>query len=64
MKLKIITGLVLSAVVSSVFFVHPVEAKTLPKLKPTALCKDGTYSYSQTRKGTCSHHKGVKYWYR
>ncbi len=29
----------------------------------TARCGDGTYSYSQSRKGTCSHHNGVAEWY-
>lgn len=28
----------------------------------TALCRDGTYSYSQHRSGTCSHHGGVAEW--
>lgn len=28
----------------------------------TAVCKDGTYSYSHTTSGTCSHHGGVKKW--
>lgn len=28
----------------------------------TALCRDGTYSYSQHRQGTCSHHGGVAEW--
>ncbi len=28
----------------------------------TARCKDGTYSFSQTRQGTCSHHGGVAEW--
>lgn len=28
----------------------------------SARCKDGTYSYSQTRSGTCSHHGGVAEW--
>lgn len=28
----------------------------------TAICRDGTYSYSQSRRGTCSHHGGVKQW--
>lgn len=28
----------------------------------TALCWDGTYSYSSNRRGTCSHHGGVKHW--
>ena len=29
---------------------------------PTAICKDGTYSYSKNRRGTCSHHGGVEKW--
>lgn len=29
----------------------------------TALCRDGTYSFSQSRRGTCSHHEGVSIWY-
>jgi hypothetical protein len=28
----------------------------------TAQCVDGTYSYSQHRSGTCSHHGGVERW--
>jgi hypothetical protein len=28
----------------------------------TAICVDGTYSFSQTRSGTCSHHGGVAQW--
>jgi len=28
----------------------------------TARCRDGTYSFSQTRSGTCSHHGGVAEW--
>jgi hypothetical protein len=28
----------------------------------TAVCADGTYSYSQHRRGTCSHHGGVAIW--
>lgn len=28
----------------------------------TALCADGTYSFSRSRRGTCSHHGGVKIW--
>lgn len=30
----------------------------------TALCGDGTYSYSRSRRGTCSHHGGVARWLR
>ena len=28
----------------------------------TARCRDGTYSFSQSRSGTCSHHGGVGQW--
>jgi hypothetical protein len=28
----------------------------------TAHCRDGTYSFSQTRRGTCSRHGGVSKW--
>ena len=28
----------------------------------TAKCRDGTYSYSQNHRGTCSHHGGVEEW--
>jgi Protein of unknown function (DUF3761) len=28
----------------------------------TAICRDGTYSYSQHASGTCSHHHGVSQW--
>ena len=30
----------------------------------TAQCKDGTYSYAANFRGTCSHHHGVRYWYK
>lgn len=29
----------------------------------SAKCRDGTYSFSQHRRGTCSHHGGVDSWY-
>jgi beta-lactamase superfamily II metal-dependent hydrolase len=29
---------------------------------PTAVCRDGTYSCSQNRSGTCSYHGGVSCW--
>lgn len=28
----------------------------------TALCRDGSYSFSRNRRGTCSHHGGVARW--
>lgn len=30
----------------------------------TGLCKDGTYSFAKTHRGMCSHHKGVKKFYK
>lgn len=29
----------------------------------SAQCRDGTHSFSQNRRGTCSHHGGVAQWY-
>ena len=43
----------------------PAEAGAPPSGAPqgaTAICNDGTYSNSQHRSGTCSHHGGVKQW--
>ena len=28
----------------------------------TAQCRDGTYSFSESHRGTCSHHGGVARW--
>ncbi|WP_321480315.1 DUF3761 domain-containing protein [uncultured Bacteroides sp.] len=42
-----------------------VQSPTRYKSTPTgatALCRDGTYSFSQSRRGTCSHHGGVTKW--
>ena len=33
-----------------------------PPVGATAQCRDGTYSFSQSRRGTCSHHGGVAKW--
>ncbi|MFJ7305636.1 DUF3761 domain-containing protein [Streptomyces sp. NPDC099088] len=30
----------------------------------TTRSKDTTYSYSARFRGTCSHHRGFKFWYR
>jgi len=40
-------------------------AKTLDGAKPpgaSAKCRDGTWSFSHTRSGTCSGHRGVERW--
>ncbi|WSI90309.1 DUF3761 domain-containing protein [Streptomyces murinus] len=30
----------------------------------TAKCKDAALSYSRHSQGTCSHHHGVRYWFK
>lgn len=40
----------------------PTYYETTPN-GASALCRDGTYSFSQSRRGTCSHHGGVARWY-
>jgi hypothetical protein len=46
----------------------PAPAAPAPAPAPgggaTALCNDGTLSYSATHRGTCSHHGGVAVWYK
>jgi uncharacterized protein YgiM (DUF1202 family) len=39
----------------------PTFYESAPK-SATALCWDGTYSFSRNHRGTCSHHGGVKKW--
>jgi hypothetical protein len=40
---------------------RPEQAPTAPT-GATAKCGDGSYSFSQHRSGTCSHHGGVAEW--
>lgn len=43
-----------------------VQSPTYYSSKPagaTALCRDGSYSFSRSRRGTCSHHGGVARWF-
>jgi hypothetical protein len=40
---------------------RPENCSELPK-GATAQCRDGTYSFSKSRRGTCSHHGGVAKW--
>jgi len=40
---------------------RPRHADSAPK-NASARCRDGTYSFSMSRRGTCSHHGGVAVW--
>ncbi|MGH2912246.1 MAG: DUF3761 domain-containing protein [Solirubrobacteraceae bacterium] len=40
---------------------RPENSPTAPE-GATAECEDGTYSFSESRSGTCSHHGGVARW--
>ncbi|MFE7796059.1 DUF3761 domain-containing protein [Nocardia sp. NPDC057440] len=42
--------------------VHRPESAAAPPPGATARCKDGTYSFSKNRSGTCSGHSGVATW--
>ncbi|MEU0505765.1 DUF3761 domain-containing protein [Nocardia sp. NPDC005998] len=42
--------------------VHRPQSAPAAPPGATARCTDGTYSYSQHRSGTCSHHGGVSAW--
>ena len=58
-------SLILLLFVGSVGCQKPAPTPTPQSSVPagaTAKCRDGTYSYSQHRQGTCSHHGGVAQW--
>lgn len=40
---------------------RPENCTTAPQ-GATAQCRDGAYSFSKSRRGTCSHHGGVAKW--
>jgi uncharacterized protein YgiM (DUF1202 family) len=40
----------------------PMRSTSGPPPGATAKCRDGSYSFSETRIGTCSHHGGVVKW--
>jgi len=42
--------------------VHRPQQATAPPSGASAQCKDGSYSFSQHRRGTCSGHGGVAQW--
>ena len=40
---------------------RPVKSSSAP-LGASAQCRDGSWSFSEHRSGTCSHHGGVGHW--
>lgn len=42
--------------------VHRPESSATVPAGATAVCRDGTYSFSQHHQGTCSRHGGVSRW--
>jgi len=40
---------------------RPETCSSIPN-GATAQCRDGSYSFSKSRRGTCSHHGGVSKW--
>jgi hypothetical protein len=52
----------LGLVIALALMVSVPSAAAAPPPGATALCRDGTYSYSKHHSGTCSHHGGVKRW--
>jgi hypothetical protein len=40
----------------------PASVQSARNAGATAVCNDGTWSYSASRSGTCSHHGGVYWW--
>jgi hypothetical protein len=41
---------------------RPVASRSAPA-GASARCRDGSYSFSEHRRGTCSHHGGVAEWF-
>ena len=61
----LIRALILAAATASCVSVAVIEeprAPTAETRKPTAKCRDGSFSYSKHRSGTCSSHGGVQEW--
>jgi hypothetical protein len=63
--LAVPTGAAIATVIDSpASAAAPSASIVSSKRGPTAQCRDGSYSYSQHHRGTCSHHRGVRRWFR
>src|SRR5262249_33210025 len=63
MLLMLAASLELSALAQTRVRSHARRNGTIAQsVRPTARCRDGSYSYSAHRRGTCSHHGGVAIW--
>src|SRR5438105_14972734 len=59
---RVVSGRSLPLLVAvAILALVPVASASAPP-GATALCRDGTYSFSAHRSGTCSHHGGVAKW--
>jgi hypothetical protein len=47
---------------SSGHHVHSPSCGAKGEGTPHAVCRDGSISYSEHHRGTCSHHGGVEHW--
>jgi len=62
---KFAAGLLGAAATTFLSISGPNPPGSEPSVSPTvitAMCRDGSVSYSRTRSGTCSHHGGVARW--
>lgn len=63
-KLVAFAGVLVVTVMGAVAPMASAGSSAAMQRTPSALCRDGTYSYSQHRRGTCSWHGGVAVWLR
>lgn len=61
LKEELVTTTPITKVIATGTYVYTPPPSSEPT-GATARCEDGTYSYSQHRSGTCSHHGGVASW--
>lgn len=64
-KGAVITMLIMLAVIGAYMGACSINRSVIiAAIDPIAECVDGKYSVSNSRRGTCSNHGGVKEWMR